>query len=315
MTNRPSRQIVLPTRIREDATLGIFSPSEPLTSSRQERMKESLELLHRNFSTKFAPNAYSHDAYMAGGVEERLEDIETLLFDDAVDALVASWGGKSCNQLVDRLPFEDIREAKKPIVGFSDVCVLLNAITAKTGLVTFYGPNIAGKMHESDHWDLRSLKGVSVPPFGNTVADRWTTLHGGTTSGRLFGGNLSTFVLGLTGTDYMKRMDGAIFFIESASDPPQIVDQYLRCLGNSGFLGRCAGLLVGDVSFDEQPAYKKRSTDDLLGSYAEEFDLVCARIETFGHGRLENPAIPIGASVRLSTDESSVELLAPVVSG
>lgn len=299
--------------LRDGSMLGIFSPSEPLTVSRQERMVPSLELLHRNYRTSFAPNALAHSTYMAGTVEERLGDIHALLDDDDVDALVASWGGKSCNQLLRGLPYKKIYQSRKPVVGFSDACVLLNAITAQTGLVTFSGPNIAGKMQESDHWNLDLIRGKSVPPFGSSARECWTTVKAGTATGTLYGGNLSTFVLGLVGTPYMDQMEDVVFFFESASDSPQIVDQYLRCLANAGLFERCCGMIIGDVSFEEQPDYKQRDINDLALSYADEFDLVCARIETFGHGKFENPATPIGGRVRLCTDDLEVELLERVV--
>ena len=215
---------IRPRRLRHGDTLGIFSPSEPLTVERQQRMAGSLELIERNFEIKYAPNAFSETYYEAGSKEERLADIRTLLEDEQVDALVGSWGGKSANQLLKELPYEQIAHARRAWIGFSDVCVILNAITAATGMVTFCGPNIAGKFHESEHWDLDLICGETVPPFGWASRDKTDFLVSGDAEGVLYGGNLSTFVLGLAGTQWMEAMQDVVFFWESASEPPQILD-------------------------------------------------------------------------------------------
>jgi muramoyltetrapeptide carboxypeptidase len=293
--------------------VGIFSPSEPVTSERQKRMQPSLDLLTRNFEPRFATHALEQLYYQAGSREQRLGDFRELLEDQSVDWLLGSWGGKSANQMVRGLPYDQTANARKPIVGFSDVCVLLNAITAETGLITFCGPNIAGKLHESDHWDFDLLRGEQVPPFGHTAAECFETVRGGRAEGVLFGGNLTTFVLGLAGSRWMSAMDEVVFFWESGSEPPQILDQHLTCLENCGFMDRVVAMIVGDATYDEAAAYKDRPLDDLLRNVGELFDIPVARIPNFGHHQLENPAIPIGARVAVDTDQHTVSLLGDVV--
>lgn len=50
-------------------------------------------------------------------------------------------GGFNCNSVFDYLDFDAIRENPKIICGYSDPTSLINVIYAKTGLVTFHGPN------------------------------------------------------------------------------------------------------------------------------------------------------------------------------
>ena len=299
---------IFPNRLHKGDKIGIFSPSEPLSGDRPQRMQPSLDLLRKNFDYEFTPHAFESLGYVASTTEEGIADINLLLAKDDVAALLASWGGKNCNRLIGKLPYSDFLVRRKPVIGFSDTGVMLNAISAVTGLITFYGPNIAGKLNESQHYDLRLLRGEYVPPFGEATDSHWTTITDGTATGRLFGGNLSTFVLGLAGSPQMAEIDESIFFWESASEPPQIIDQFLRCLANCGFLSRIKAMVVGDVEYSEVER-KDRPINDLLREYGEEFDIPVVRIATFGHKSLENPAIPIGAVARLSTERQSVELV------
>ena len=250
--------------------------------------------------------------YSAGSVQQRIADIDELLADPDVKALLASRGGKSANQLLRFLPYQDILAKRKPIIGFSDGCVLLNAITANTGLLTFYGPNNVDNLPESVHWDLKLIRGESMPVFGSSAPDQWRTLVPGQVEGQLFGGNLSTFVLGCVGTETMAAMRDVIFFWESGSNSPQVIDQYLACLANCGFLTRVKAMIVGEALYTERPE-KDRPVNEIITEYARQFGFPAVRIKTFGHASLENPCIPIGAQVQLDTETTSVALSHPVV--
>ena len=71
-------------------------------------------------------------------------------------------------------------------------------------------------------------------------------------------------------------------------------------------------MIVGATIYDEIQR-KDRPSSDLLQQYGEEFGFPVLRIPTFGHAQLENPAIPIGAAVRISASDGSVELTSEVV--
>ncbi|MEZ5919142.1 MAG: LD-carboxypeptidase [Alphaproteobacteria bacterium] len=49
-------------------------------------------------------------------------------------------GGNRALHILDEIDFDLIRENPKPLIGFSDVTVLLNGIYTHTGLPTIHGP-------------------------------------------------------------------------------------------------------------------------------------------------------------------------------
>jgi muramoyltetrapeptide carboxypeptidase len=304
----------LPVRRLEPAsTIGVFSPSEPIVSSRIDRFNAGLSMLQRyGFHTKLSENCLAHSYYMAGSIESRVSDFHQLIGDPEVDALMASWGGKSCNQLIRSLDYREIRNAQKPIAGFSDAAVILNAITAKTELVTFYGPNIVGKLDETSHADLdllihpaekgNNLLGQSAPSVAKTIC-------GGKVTGRLLGGNLSTFVLGLMCFDWPRNFwDDRIFFWEEGSMPPQLIDQYLTALTNSGLLQRLGGMIVGNFVFDDPVDWKREDGLNSLRRILGDYKFPILYCPTFGHAPLENPILPIGALCDLDAEEGTLKL-------
>lgn len=293
-------------------TIGLFSPSEPLTDERKIRMEPSLNLLCKNYNVRWGKNSFASQYYQAGTREERIADIIELLSDSNTKALLATWGGKNGSQLINFLPYELFKKRRIPVIGFSDTCVLLNPISVYSDIVTFYGPNIAGKLTESAHWDMSELRTGVYEPFGSTAFEKWQTIKSGKAEGVLYGGNLSTFTIALAGSACLKKMKDIIFFWESSAEPPQIIDQYLTGLENAGFFENVRGMIVGNTLYEEEQR-KNRPLYDLLSEFGKRYNIPVVQVKTFGHCITENPMIPIGAAVLMDTESKEIKLLEKVV--
>ena len=77
------------------------------------------------------------DCLNSSPIEARVADLHAAFLDDNVKAILAVTGGYNANELLPYLDFELIAKHPKIICGYSDFTSLANAITAKTGLVTF----------------------------------------------------------------------------------------------------------------------------------------------------------------------------------
>ncbi len=73
--------------------------------------------------------------------QKRADQIHALYEDPEVDILWALTGGSASNEILEYLDFDRIWKTKKPMIGYSDVTILLNAIFHKTGIVNFLWPN------------------------------------------------------------------------------------------------------------------------------------------------------------------------------
>ena len=72
-------------------------------------------------------------------------DFNAFIADPSIAGLLAMTGGSRANRILPWLDYDAIRRTPKFIGGFSDVTALINAVHARTGLVTFHCP-----MAESD---------------------------------------------------------------------------------------------------------------------------------------------------------------------
>lgn len=298
-------------KIQDGATLGIYSPSEPVVEKRKEKLKSGIQILQQQgFVVVLGDNTMAHTAYTAGSIAQRVDDIHRLVSRPDVDALMASWGGKSCNQLIRHLNYDLIASAGKAILGFSDAAVMLNSITAKTGLVTFYGPNVVGKLDETNHFDLGLLKSnTSANLLGDVVTAEARAIRKGIANGKLIGGNLSTFVLGVVCSDIDNTYyDGSILFWEDMSNTAQFIDQYMTAMLNRGIFNRISGLIIGDFITKDEKEWKVKDDFQSILEILSPFQFPILYSPTFGHKKLENPILPIGAACRLDADKCTLTL-------
>lgn len=296
----------------KNPTIGIFSPSEPVVDSRMTKFNNGISILkNQGFEVKYAENCFKHTNFTAGSIEDRINDINSLLQDEDIDLLLASWGGKSCNQLVSYLDYELIKEKRKPILGFSDPCVLSNSISAKTGLITFYGPNVVGKMNETEHshFDILRDSSIDLDIFKNSQTGKAKTIFHGNAKGKLIGGNLSTFTLGVASSIIdPSYYNGAILIWEDLGNPPQIINQYLTALDNMGILQKIGGMIIGYFISEDSKEWKKVSPFEPIIHFCNKYKIPTLYIPTFGHANLENPIFPIGAECELNTDNINLTI-------
>ena len=73
--------------------------------------------------------------------KHKAEDINEMFADKNINGIFCAMGGFNCNSVFDYLDFDVIKNNPKIICGYSDPTSLINCIYAKTGLVTFHGPN------------------------------------------------------------------------------------------------------------------------------------------------------------------------------
>ena len=128
--------------------------------------------------------------------------------------------------------------------------------------------------------------------------------HARAIEGVLVGGNLAVLAA-LLGTPYLPAIDGAVLFLEEIGEAPYRIDRMLTSLGQAGWLGRAAGLLVGDLRACEG----RHAVDavNVFRAHAERWNLPAWHGVPSGH-TTPNRALPLGATVTVeaSPPHSSV---------
>src|SRR6201999_1682825 len=104
-------------------------------------INKAVDVLRRaGLSVSFAPHARDKRSGDAADVRNRAADLHEAFTDPGVAAILVAVGGTHAIDLLPHIDYELIRKHPKPICGFSDATIILNAIYAQTGVITYYGP-------------------------------------------------------------------------------------------------------------------------------------------------------------------------------
>jgi len=199
----------------------------------------------------------SHD-YLAGTDAQRLHDLHTAFANPKIKGIFAARGGYGAARLLPHLNYKMIRQNPKTFVGFSDVTALHIALNQLCELATLHGPMPASCFGSGDIHPL-TLVSFKDALFKSLFFDLKNvplkTLHPGTATGILTGGNL-TVIASTIGTPYEIQTQGRILFLEEIGEPPYRVDRLLLQLKLAGKLREAAGIIFGDFSPETLPTLR-----------------------------------------------------------
>lgn len=123
--------------------IGVIATSSPLNKLSSDTIASGYSYLSgKGCEIIEHPQCHLKVDYTAGTINDRVNAIHEFVKNPDVDVIMSFWGGDNTNQILDSLDYELIRSNPKIFIGYSDTSSLLNAITKKTGLITYLGPAI-----------------------------------------------------------------------------------------------------------------------------------------------------------------------------
>ncbi len=307
------RSKILPPKLKTGDTIGVCAPAGGIKShSELDEFRKVLEGL--GFKVKFSKNCQKKYGYFSGTDEERASDFMDLIQDNEVSGVFFLRGGWGCARILPFLDFNSIKQHPKVIMGFSDITTLLNAITTRTGLVTFHGPggNSTWNAYSVDYIERLLIAGESIK-YSNISSDsKITTYSSGTATGELFGGNLSV-ICSLIGTDFLPNWKNKILFLEDVREEPYSIDRMLTQLKLAGVFEQVNGIILGNFRkcFAEEPD-RSFTLEEVFKQHFSELDAPVFYGAQIGHVR-NKFTVPIGVEVKMNADEGHFNLLEPAV--
>ncbi len=134
---------MIPMRLKAGDAVGIVSPSTPVTGELEGQFRRGVEFLESlGLRPVIGEHVRSNTLGYAASPQEKSEDINRMVADTSIKAIMCSQGGATANACLPYLNWDAIRDNPKIFLGISDITVLLNAIHHKTGLVTFHGDDV-----------------------------------------------------------------------------------------------------------------------------------------------------------------------------
>lgn len=308
-------------RLRPGNTIALINPSGAIYErAPYELTIETLQAL--GFVVREAPNVRARYGHMAGTPEQRAKDVNAMFADPTVHGILAVTGGSGANRILPLLDYPLIQRNPKFIGGFSDVTALINAIHAKTGLVTFHAPVGVSEWNAFSVDSFRSVVMDALPTTLRNQADkgdglvpkdgRTTTLRAGKAQGPLVGGNLAV-ITSMAGSPYLPSFDGAILFLEEINEYIYRVDRMLSTLKLMGALDRLAGVVLGAfTNCNPGEGFGTLTLDEVFDDYFKPLNVPVYRGAMFGHIK-RKLTLPVGLPAEVDADAGTLRLLAPAV--
>jgi muramoyltetrapeptide carboxypeptidase LdcA involved in peptidoglycan recycling len=266
--------------LQDRATIGVTAPSSGLRTEQHELIKQAQKRLQAmGFQVSIGDTAWTQHKAKSAPAAVRASEWMGMMTDESIHAIIPPWGGEL---LIEILPYVDF-DALSPkwLLGYSDVSVLLLAMTLSTGIATAHGTNLVDLRGETSdettaRWleVLRTGTGETVVQYSSKLYQKewnfaepspcvyhlteptaWKTTSGQPVrmEGRLLGGCVDV-IRHLVGTPYG---DVASFRTKHIGDDP-IVWYFENCelkstdlrrslvqMRLAGWFEGCSGLLFG----------------------------------------------------------------------
>lgn len=235
--------------------------------------------------------------YLASDDATRRAHLVRALTDPAFSAVWAVRGGYGVTRLLDDLPWHQF--PPRPVIGFSDLTPLLDALRVRCGSPVVHGP----VLHSLGATDAPSrahlfdlLAGRPTAPLEGTA---WV---GGTACGPLVGGNLA-MIAATMGTPFQLDTTDAILMLEDVGEAPFRIDRMLTQLRSGGLLDGLAGVALGEWP-GCQPRTDLWRLEDVLLEHLGGLGVPVVADLPIGHGAA-NRALPLGARATLGDAQLS----------
>jgi muramoyltetrapeptide carboxypeptidase len=291
--------LITPQYLKKGDTLGIVAPARRIS---REELQPAVEMIASwGLNVRFSKNLFGACDQFSGTDAERAADLQDMLSDPSVKAIISARGGYGTLRIIDKLRFEIFQEFPKWIIGYSDITVLHSQIH-QLGIETMHGTMPVNFMR-----DAESAESLRKALFGEQLKYSWQTHplnRRGKAQGMLVGGNLS-LLYAMNGSASDLDTDNKILFLEDLDEYLYHIDRMMLNLKRSGKLKSLSGLIVGGMTAMKDNAIPfGKSAEEIILDAVKEYDYPITFGLPAGHTD-KNLALILGRKVSLKVSGDS----------
>ena len=317
---------IYPNKLKSGDTVQIIAPSSSISTLKKTFQNTAKKVFEKELGLKvvFSKNAFEKNMLGSSSLKSRIDDLNDAFSDKKVNAILCARGGFNANTLLKYIDWGNIQVNPKPLCGFSDITVLANAIYAKTGVVSYLGPNFAsfsakeGVSYVVEYFKKCLINKDPFEIFPSKMAGEKTisfkknkgleVLQEGEAEGILIGGHLSTLNL-LQGTEFMPSLKNTIVFIETDDfgNEKAFVEferdlQSLLHLPDAKFI---KGIVFG--RFQKASTITIKKLEFIISSKSELQNIPIIANADFGHTQ-PIATLPIGGTVKIEAQKNNTRI-------
>jgi muramoyltetrapeptide carboxypeptidase len=246
--NDPGASSKIPPYLKKGDIIGICCIAGYITL---EDVKPSVDKIKEwGFDIKPGYTIGKKDFTFGGTDQERLNDLQQMLDDKNIKAILCARGGYGSIRIIDKLNFTKFIAHPKWIIGFSDATVLHSHINRNFGIATIHSKmcnSFPDDWSKADADQIVSIDSIRKSLTGEKMEYSIPSSEKNKTGvghGTLIGGNLKTLeTLADSVSDI--NTDGKILFVEDKDEYLYSIDRMFWNLKRSGKLDNLKGLIIG----------------------------------------------------------------------
>ena len=238
----------IPPYLQKGDLIGITCPSGHI--SIEECQPAVNKMIEWGFNIRLGSTVGDTDFTFAGTDEERAKDLQKMIDDPLVKAIMLGRGGYGAVRIIDKINFKNFVKNPKWIIGFSDATVFHLHINSNFGIATIHSkmcnsfPDDFSKADQTQIDSIDSIRQCLVSEKMKYTAPANDNNRNGIATGTLIGGNLS-IIQQLCGSHSQIDTKGKILFIEDVGEYLYKIDGMLWNLKRSVKFDKLKGLIVG----------------------------------------------------------------------
>ncbi len=298
--------IMIPPYLKKGDTIGIVCPSGFMPAENAATCIKTLESW--GYKVKTGSTLGSQYHYFSGDDKERTQDLQKMLNDSSIKAILCGRGGYGLSRIIDKLDFQKFKKNPKWIIGFSDITVLHAHIFQHYQIATLHAPMAAAFNNEGYKNEyIQSLKNAleGKPAIYKCPPHHFNT--NGIAEGELIGGNLA-LITHLVGSHSAYKTRHKILFLEDVGEYIYNVDRMMIQLKRAEVFKHLKGLIIG--GFTEMKDTTIPFGKDVYTVIKEHVDHLKIPV-CFGFPvshATENVALKVGAYYQLQVHKTNVNL-------
>ncbi|MBZ5858272.1 S66 peptidase family protein [Flavihumibacter profundi] len=299
--------MTIPPYLKAGDTIGLVCPAGYMPPEKWQTCVEQLQAW--GYKTRLGKTMLSNSGnYFSGPDAERLDDLQQMLDDREVKAILCGRGGYGVSRIIDQLDFRKFKKHPKWIIGFSDITVLHAHINRNFSIASLHAP-MANAFNNGEHTNpyVQSLRKALTGKKGKYTAALHEFNQFGIATAPLVGGNL-TLVAHLVGTPSAFKTKNRILFLEDVGEFLYNIDRMLLQLKRAGVFDELAGLVIGgftDNKDTDRPFGK--TVHEIIHEHVKNYLYPVCFDFPVSHEK-ENYALKVGAVYQLKVNAKTVRL-------
>jgi len=295
--------MIIPEKLNIGDKIGIISTARKIT---MEELSPAINTLESwGLKVVFGANLFQEYDQFSGTVDQRTNDLKSMIDDNSIKAILCARGGYGTVQIIDDFNFNNLKNNSKWIVGYSDVTVLHSHLN-NLGIASLHATMPIN--FESN--TMESLSSLKKSLFGNlnSIECKAHPLNKfGKIEGNIVGGNLS-ILYSLLGSQSDIDTAGKILFIEDLDEYLYHIDRMMMNLKRNGMLGKLKGLIVGGMSdMNDNSIPFGKTAEQIILEHTKDYDFPICFGFPAGH-LADNRSVRLGVHSTLEISKNGVSL-------